>query len=332
MPTNKHAAFRYRVLDACFRRRRRWTIAELADEVGEQLREAFGVSSGVSERMLRYDISLMRSEPPRGFGAPIECRQGRYFYSDPEFSIEKRPLTQTDIEALREVVGVLQQFKGLPQLEALKGILTRMEGLARFPNRTLIQFETNEHVAGLEWLAPLYAAAHDQQALRVLYHPFTFEQPYEIVFHPYLLKEYRNRWFCLGLNEGEGKIHTLALDRICRVAVSEHPFQPNIFFNPDTYFQDIIGVSRPEGAVPTQVVFESTVLLSRYLETKPLHASQRLLERDEKRAVFCLTVVPNPEMYAELRRFGPALRVLAPEHVRSSMHYHGGGWDPLPKP
>lgn len=330
MPTNKHAAFRYRVLDACFRRRRRWRMGELVEAVSAQLREAFGVDSGVQERTLRYDISLMRSEPPRGFSAPIVCQDGCYYYSDPNFSIEKKPLTLTDIEALQEALAVLRQFKGLPQVKALLGVLDRLEGLGRFPDRSIIQFETNEHVAGVEWIAPLYEAAHERRALRVLYHPFSFEQAYLLDFHPYLLKEYRNRWFCLGLHEAEGKVHTLALDRIREVHPSASPFQPNVFFDPEGYFRDIIGVSRPEGGVLTRIVFETTVLLSRYLETKPLHASQQLLERNEQRALFAIRVIPNPEMYAEFRRLGRALRILEPESVRLSLDYYGG-WDPLPE-
>lgn len=329
MPTNKHAAFRYRVLDACFRRRRRWTIAELVEEVSRQLREAFGMDSGVKERMLRYDISLMRSEPPRGFGAPIVCREGRYYYADPNFSIEQKPLTQTDIEALREAVAVLRQFKGLPHVQALLGVLDRVDGWTKVPDRMLIQLETNEQAVGVEWIAPLYEAAYKEQVLKVEYHPFIVEHPYEVIFHPYLLKEHRNRWFCFGLNEVEGKVNTLALDRIRSIEVLEKPFHPNVFFDPETYFHNIIGVSRPEDGAPVSVVFETTFLLSRYLETKPLHASQQLLERDGHRAVFSITVIPNPEMYAELRRFGKALRVLEPEFVVAAMEY-AGGWDPLP--
>ncbi len=331
MPTNKHAAFRYRVLDTCFRRPRHWTIAELVEEVSTQLREAFGVTSGVKERMLRYDISLMRSDPPRGFGAPIVCRNGQYFYSDPNFSIEKKPLTADDIHTLQEALGLLQQFNGLPHMKALKEMIVRIGGWAKgIAERAIIQFETNEQVQGSEWIGALYAAALEERAVCIDYHPFILERASTFIFHPYLLKEYRNRWFCLGLNEAEGKVHTLAWDRIRHVELSQRPFIPNTFFDPQTYFQDIVGVSRPDDGVLTAISFETTPLLSRYLETKPIHRSQRLVQRSEQRALFQIEVIPNQELYAEFRRFGRAARIVAPEWVQAAV-LAPGGWGALPE-
>lgn len=83
MPTNKHASFRYRALDQCFTHRghRKWTLNELVEEVSRLLREAFGAGTTLSKRTIQGDINVMRSPRPRGFGAPIVCRQGLYFYN-----------------------------------------------------------------------------------------------------------------------------------------------------------------------------------------------------------------------------------------------------------
>lgn len=324
MPTNKHAAFRYRVLNACFRRQRRWTLDDLMEEVGEQLYEAFGTRTGISKRTIQGDINLMRSAPPRGFEAPIVVEDGAYFYEDRNFSIENKPLTDGDVAAIKEALAVLRQFNGLPQFQALADTLNRMEGWAKYPERAIIQFETNDQVAGTEWLGLLYEGALHGKALHVTYHPFTAEEPYPLVFHPYHLREYRNRWFAFGLNETEDTIHTLALDRIQAIKASRKRYQPNTRFDPTTYFHDLIGVTRPSGAEPVEIVFETTVLLSKYLETKPLHTSQRLLRRDSNSALFSIRVIPNYEMSSELARFGKALRVTEPESVRAALLHFSG--------
>lgn len=316
MPTNKHAAFRYRVLNTCFRRLRRWTLDDLVEEVGEQLHEAFGIRTGVSKRTIQSDINLMRSAPPRGFEAPIVVEDGAYFYEDRNFSIENKPLTEGDIAAIKEALAVLRQFNGLPQFRALADTLNRMEGRVKFPDKTLIQFETNEQAAGTEWLELLYQSALNSVALNVTYHPFIADEPYQITFHPYYLREYRNRWFAFGLNDAAEVIHTLALDRIKAIKPSRKRFCPNTLFDPDAYFRDLVGVTRPVGAEPVEIVWETTVLLSKYLETKPLHPSQRLLRRDDHSAEFSVRVIPNYELYSELARFGKALRVLRPEALR----------------
>lgn len=319
MPTNKHASFRYRVLNGCFQRNRSWTLDELIEEVSEQLYEAFGMRGGVSKRTIQGDLNIMKSEPPRGFNAPIVVHDGRYTYDDRSFSIENKPLTQSDLNAIREALTVLRQFRGLPQFKALADTLSRLEGQWRFPNPALIQFETNPLATGTEWIEALYKSALDGVALDITYHPFTAEAPYGLIFHPYHLREYRNRWFAFGLNEAEGRIHNLALDRIKAVEKTHRPFAPNAMFDPETYFQDLVGVTRLDGVALEDITLETTAIVSRYLETKPIHPSQQLLQRSDRSATFALRVIPNYELYAELARFGKDLSVLAPEGVRAGL-------------
>lgn len=317
MPTNKHASFRYRVLNGCFRRNRSWSLDELVAEVGDQLYEAFGMRGGVSKRTIQGDLNIMKSELPRGFNAPIVVHAGRYTYEDRSFSIENKPLTQSDLNAIREALTVLRQFRGLPQFKALADTLSRLEGQWRFPNPALIQFETNPLATGTEWIETLYKSALDGVALDITYHPFTAEASYHLTFHPYHLREYRNRWFAFGLNGEEGRIHNLALDRIKAVEKTHRLFVPNGMFDPETYFQDLVGVTRLDGVAVEDITLQTSLIVSRYLETKPIHPSQRLLQRSDRDATFALRVMPNYELYAELARFGKDLSVLAPEGVRA---------------
>lgn len=319
MPTNKHASFRYRVLDECFRRNRRWTVEELMEVVSAQLSEAFKTGMKVGKRTIESDIQLMRSEPPRGFLAPIIRKNHRYYYADRTYSIHKKPLLEQDIAAIREAVAVLRQFNGLPQFRGLADILVKMEGRANFPHTPVIQFETNEQAAGTEWLEQLYRAILDRTALDVRYHPFRTEEPLELGYHPYYLREYRNRWFVFGRHDAEGAIYTLALDRIRSLRPSPLPFRDNDIFDPETFFRDLIGVTRMAGAEPLDVVFRVTPLLSKYLATKPLHHSQRQLDATPEFVDFSIRVIPNYELYSELMRFGKALRVLGPETVLEAL-------------
>lgn len=319
MPTNKHASFRYRVLNECFRRNRRWTVEELMEVVGEQLSEAFRTGMTVSKRTIENDIQLMRSEPPRGFLAPIIRKDHRYYYEDRSFSIHKKPLLEQDIAAIREAVAVLRQFNGLPQFRGLTEILVKMEGRANFPHTPVIQFETNEQAAGTEWLEQLYRAILDQAALGITYHPFRADEPLELTFHPYYLREYRNRWFVFGRHDAEDTVYTLALDRIRSIGPSPRPFRANDIFDPENFFRDLIGVTRMAGAEPADIMFRATPLLSKYLSTKPLHHSQRQLDASSEYVDFSIRVIPNYELYSELMRFGKALRVLGPAAVLEAL-------------
>lgn len=327
MPTNKHASFRYRVLDQCFANRghRRWTLGDLVQKVSESLQEDFGTDTTVSKRTIQSDISVMRSTRPRGFDAPIVCRHGLYFYSELGFQIEKIPLGQEELDLLRDALNLLRQLPGMPQLPAMEMLLNRISGSSGLSTLSpaWIQFETNPSIHGLKWLGTLYKAIAGQQVLQLHYHPFT-EEPSDILLHPYLLKEWHNRWYVFGRN-AKDQLWNLALDRIQHISTLEQvAYKTNDLFDPETWFNDIVGVSKPEQSAPVEVEFETSYLPSRYLETKPVHSSQRLVKRENDRYRFSLHVILNYELINELARFGKDLKVLRPSDLQDMLERHTG--------
>lgn len=328
MPTNKHASFRYRALDQCFTNRghRKWTLDELVEEVSRLSREAFGAGTTLSKRTIQGDINVMRSPRPRGFGAPIVCRLGLYYYKDPAFRIDKIPLGAEELDLLRDAVALLRQLPGLPQLPVVELLLQRLSG-GNGPESlspAIIQFETNPAVQGLEWLAPLYQAIARRRVVRIDYHSF-LEEPAQILLHPYLLKEWRNRWYLFGRN-ADDKLWNLALDRMHGVEVAgDVAYRDNDLFDPETWFSDLVGVTKPEGARPVEVLLETTYLPSRYLDTRPIHPSQRLLFQEGDRYRFSLRVILNYELVNEILRYGNELRVLAPAELQEMVAQRMGG-------
>ncbi|MCC6412935.1 MAG: WYL domain-containing protein [Saprospiraceae bacterium] len=319
MPTNKNAAFRYRTLNHCFTNRghRRWTLDELIEEISKRLQDDFGINTTVSRRTIQGDINVMRSPQPRGYGAPIVCKNGAYFYEDPHFTIEKLPLGDNELELLNEALVLLRQFPGLPQLPVLE-LLVQKTDAGHQLSASHIQFETNQLVRGKQWLAPIYKAIANQQVLTILYQPF-LDPEKVLTLHPYLLKEWRNRWYIFGRN-GDHKLWNLALDRITDIESNTSvAYLPNDLFNPATWFRDMVGVTKPDGAQPVDITLETSELVSHYLETKPLHHSQQLLERTNGKARFELHVIPNPELLGDLLFFGGELKVVEPEMVREML-------------
>ena len=62
---------------------------------------------------------------------------------------------------------------------------------------------------------------------------------------PYLLKEYRNRWFIIYYDYERNGICNYALDRIVFIEpYVDKPFVENTFFDPEHYFDNIVGVTK----------------------------------------------------------------------------------------
>ena len=87
MPTNLNALIRYKTIDKCLGNRSvKCTIRRLREECSEALGEKRGVYKTVSERTIRDDIRVMRSDI-LGFNAPIAFEDGCYFYTEKDYSI-----------------------------------------------------------------------------------------------------------------------------------------------------------------------------------------------------------------------------------------------------
>lgn len=97
MPTNLNALIRYKTIDRCLRNEYvKWTIGRLSEECTEALGEARGVYKKVSERTIRDDIRVMRSDI-LGFNAPIVFENGGYRYKNNFYTIFRAAITDTKL-------------------------------------------------------------------------------------------------------------------------------------------------------------------------------------------------------------------------------------------
>ncbi|MEQ8707160.1 MAG: WYL domain-containing protein [Phaeodactylibacter sp.] len=330
MATNRHAMIRYRTIDRCLTRRnkRYWTWKELAAACGEELREYEGGDRAAPARdTIKMDIQNMRSGV-LGYRAPIQWypRIGGYAYSDLGFSITKMPLGTADVEALREAMSLLRQFRGFPQVQGVERVVAKVsEALRVRPSSEpeVLQLEDNMISKGREWLDLLYRACRDQRCLLLEYHPFKVPEGYRSrrIVSPHLVKEYNNRWFLFAYDHQEYRIRTYAFDRIQQAEVYLlDEFRGDPAFHPEQFFAAVIGVSVPEGAHPIQVLLSATPQQARYIETKPLHHSQRIHARaDDGSLTFAYQLVHNIELENQLLSFGESVEVLAPTSLREAI-------------
>jgi predicted DNA-binding transcriptional regulator YafY len=319
MPSNKNASYRYRVIDNCLKNTgRKWTLDDLVDEISTRLEEDFGKDTGISKRTVQMDISIMRSERPRGFEAPIVCKDGYYSYDDAEYSIENNPLNEQDIKNLEEAIELLKQFKNIPVFTDLQEMVIKLEGIIpekKHKGRKLIDFETNENLKGLSFIDPIYKAIKNKQVLNLEYLPFTHTENLKMTIHPYLLKEYHNRWFLIGYNDELKKISHLALDRIELFYLSDQKFILAKDYNESVYFENVLGITIPENANPETLELKFTPERAPYIKTKPIHHSQKIIQENENGIVIQLKLVINKELISELLSYGKDLIVLKPESL-----------------
>lgn len=325
MPANKLALIRYKTIDNCLRNRtKKWTLQLLLEACSDALYELEGIEKGVSLRTLQADIQLMRSDK-LGYNAPIIVVDKKYYtYEDTKYSITNIPLSKQDLELLNEVKSTLQQFKGFAHFQEVTEILNRLEDkiyVGKTKQPAIIQFETNDRLKGLEHLEAIHRAIMDKKVLRLSYQSFKARAASDLVFHAYLLKEFRNRWFVLGKKTVDSPIITLALDRIKEISIDELiPYIENRFINVQTYFNDIIGVTKSENTEIEEVIFKIAQSQTPYVITKPFHNSQEIVETLENGdMIFKIKVQLNLELERDFLGFGEYIEVISPRRLRARM-------------
>ncbi|WP_295127577.1 WYL domain-containing protein [uncultured Chitinophaga sp.] len=316
MSVNKLALIRYKTIDECLRKRhRKWTLEQIMEKVAEVLYEYEGITSGVSRRTIQADIQLMRSDK-LGYNAPIIVKDKKFYtYDNENYSITNAPINEVDVDKMKEIVGVLKQFNGFSYFEEMSEMIARLENnLHKSTHHTsFIQFENNRLLKGLEHIAPLYQHILNRQVLLIEYKSFRAKQASHQIFHPYLLKEYRNRWFLIVRPKQRDDLQTLALDRI--ISFQELPKEkyevlPGVDI--ETYFDDVLGVTKTIKDKAQKVVLEITGDHAPYVKTKPLHTSQIVLKEDATCLLIQITVVVNFELEREILGFGECMKVLSP--------------------
>ncbi|WP_261451200.1 helix-turn-helix transcriptional regulator [Marinilongibacter aquaticus] len=202
MAQNKNALIRYKTIDKCLQNRyRKWTLENLIEACSEALYEYEGRDVNVSKRSIQLDIQMMRSDK-LGYNAPIVVYGKKYYrYDDESYSITNIPLTQNDMDILSETVQMLKQFKDFSLFSELIGIIQRLEDKVYTEKNhrdSIIHLDKNEDLKGLEHLDVLYQAILKKLCLRIHYQSFKAKSPSYITLHPYILKEFNNRWFVVG--------------------------------------------------------------------------------------------------------------------------------------
>ncbi len=322
MPKNKDFAFRIEIIDECLRNRyRKWTLQSLIDAVNDKLRDRYGKMIG--RRTIQDDLKYLKENKD----APIEKKKNGketfFYYSDLNYSIKNLPVKIEEIGYLSDAINILRQINNFQILKDVDEIIRKLKNTAKVSTegaRTIIQFEKHTVAIGTKYIDDIFTAIKERIALRITYQSFRAQAPSTCTFYPYLLKEYRNRWFVVGMRANSNLVINFALDRIKSIKNSNEDFLENELFNPDIYFNNLIGVTLPNGAAVELIKIKIDVAQAPYVRTKAIHYTQEIIkELDNGDIIITLKLICNYELRSVLLGFGRDLEILEPFHLRQDI-------------
>lgn len=300
---------RYVWLIDTIRRHKRLTYEEI-----NRLWVSSGLSYGEGDDLPLRTFHNHRKAIADIFGVYIECdiKDGyRYYIDDPD---------ALEGDGLRS--WLIDSYSVLNQVNADK----KLEGRILF----------EDIPSGHEWLTTITDAMRDNKVLYITHQGYDNPEPNSFEIEPYYLKVINRRWYVLARspyysdrnkrrnkNDGGDRLEDVyllyALDRVHDVETTDKTFKMKKSFDIKKFFEGCYGIIADKRIPIERIVLKAWHPHCDYLESLPIHESQKVIARDDESITFELHVRPTFDFYQALLFQTDMTEVLEPESVRKEM-------------
>lgn len=322
MPKSYDQYIRFKVID---RELRRWPsvkTSRLVSAISEFL------DKKVSSRAIQKDIEAMRDDVRLGFLAPIEYDRQRkeYKYSDRQYSILNFNLGENEVKALKfyaECFSLYSQYSIYNDFSsAIQKVVTGVDIRKKISvsgnEGLIIQADTIVDSKGTQFITTFVDAVIEKQYVSFDYQKYTENCQTRRVLAPYLLKEYKNRWYVLGELKHNGKISTFALDRMSNLTTEQDHYQKVSSFNETNYFKHSFGIITLDDNVE-EIVLQFSRAEAPYIRSLPIHPTQQILKDDDAGLTISINIIPSYEFYEYIKGKVPDVKVLSPAYLKDKI-------------
>ncbi len=313
MPLNKNAYLRYLAIDRLLSKRK-LSRDQLFKRVNSEL------NLNITKFTIDKDLKFLKEH----FLAPIKSSKNGLYYDDPKFTITVSNLSKAEQRALEFAVDMLENASSSVLIQEAKATINKLNRKLSTGTRdsNVISSDLTLKVEGIEHLSPLYDSIVQKECIIIDYNS---PRQKKIVKHhvsPYLLKEYKSRWYVVGYSDQKAFTIVLALDRIKSIRSSNTTFHIDPEFNATKYFKHSFGITHRQYQKPEKVKFWVDKDAYYFMKVRPLHNSQKVLEEQEGGYIVQLEVFLSEELLIELMGLGGRVRVLSPPELVSDITKH----------
>ena len=316
MPINKSAFRRYQIIDQLVRNKmKRYPTM---DEIIEACREKLRID--VSPETIQKDIAQMRESPPYGLDAPIYYDRGKkgYAYSDPDYMLGGVSLTDTDIDAIKESIEFIHTIGGSQVSEKFKHAMEKVlsTALEEFPNTTkkqaILQTMLPPKSRGFEHFDLFYHACREKRSVSFVHYSYKKRTFKAITIHPFLIKEFENKWYIMGYSESHKEVRTFGLDRVFDPFLLRKPFVPVNKTIAESASHDYYGVFPIPGQKKQKVKIQVSAMATQYFQAYPLHESQKIKKDPAGYSMISFHLIPTVELTRLFLSHGKHVEIVEP--------------------
>jgi len=133
--------------------------------------------------------------------------------------------------------------------------------------------------------------------------------------HPLALKESKNRWYLIAVDNNDEKLKSFGLDRISSLEISKARFREKYRYNFKEHFRHSFGVMNLVHQNPQRIIIKCSKEQGEYIKSFPLHRSQNGVEETLEHTVFEFFLHPTYDFVQEILSYGKQVVVLEPQSL-----------------
>jgi predicted DNA-binding transcriptional regulator YafY len=166
---------------------------------------------------------------------------------------------------------------------------------------------------GFEHFELFAKACREQIPVSFVHYAYRKRRFTTVFLHPFLIKEFDNKWYLFGYSEKHGAVRHFGFDRIFSPLLLQKPF--STFDQTQTFevLANSYGVFPIPEAKKQRIKLGVSSLATHYFEAYPLHRSQVLNKAADGSAELILELVPTIELSRLILWHGRHVQVLSPE-------------------
>ncbi|NND23152.1 MAG: WYL domain-containing protein [Acidimicrobiia bacterium] len=180
-----------------------------------------------------------------------------------------------------------------------------------------VSFDDSTSFRGIDNLEPILIAIKQGRQLHFTHYSYYKKTYTNYTITPFILKEYINRWYVIGVPEGLDEIRTFGVDRLSDISKGKlSKLKKKAFKSQLELFDNIIGLYYNEGT-PQNIVLKVENEHLNYLRSLPLHHSQQISESEEEGfGLVTYHLIPNYEFTIQLLKMSMHAEVVKPKQYR----------------
>lgn len=275
-------------------------------------------------------VEMFRNDARLTFEEVIRKLEKRSF-ADENFVISKRTF-QRDIKEIDSLFGIQiacdrstneyfikEKYDEEGKTRLLEAI--EITSLIKSSNETQgIVFLEKRKANGTEYFSEVLNAIKNLTALEITYQNFlNFNRESTVrKIYPIAIKESKNRWYLIAKDHKDDVVKSFSLDRISKLVVLKDSVFSKINYDVEKEYQHVFGILKGKENIET-VRISCSESQFRYLETLPLHESQKFEQQQDDKFIISLKLIPTYDFVMEILAMGKEVKVLEPKKLVSEI-------------